>query len=219
MTRPIVLMISDHHTSVFVYHAIRNLGVTHVIQEDGPTEHRPQSLKEWLIHQYIRWATPFMRWTSQKRIQEVRKRYPLNDLSIPPHHIIHVSSLNDDKTMMWLEKLAPELIVVHETGPIEPSRLNQLPCPILTIRPSMAEGQLQAYWAIQHQPSFCETTLEQWTTQGWRVLERVVIYKGGTDNFATYPYLQLTTVLPMLRRHIETMDSMKTDHRQIKVQA
>ncbi|WP_214821330.1 MULTISPECIES: hypothetical protein [unclassified Exiguobacterium] len=219
MTRPIVLMISDHHTSAFVYHAIRDLGVTHVIQEDGPIEHRPQSLKQWMSHQYIRWATPFMKWSSQARIREVRERYPLQDSPIPPHHLIHVSSLNDDKTMMWLERLAPKLLVIHETGPIEPSRLNQWTCPIVTIRPSTAEGQLQAYWAIQSQPSFCEATLEQWTAQGWSILDRAVIYKGGTDNFATYPYLQLTTVLPMLRRHIETLDLVQPDRRQIKVQA
>lgn len=219
MVRPIVLMISDHHTSTFIYHAIRDLGVTHVIQEDGPTELRPQSLKQWIIHLYIRWATPFMKWRSQARIREVRERYPLQDSPIPPHHLIRVSSLNDDKTLMWLERLEPKLLVIHETGPIESSRLNQLPCPIITVRPSIAEGQLRAYWAIQSEPSFCEVTLEQWTTQGWHVLDQAVIYKGGTDNFATYPYLQLTTVLPMLRRHIETLDFIQLDRRQIKVQA
>lgn len=219
MVRPIVLLISEHETSKHIYHAIRDLGVTYVIQEDGPIEHRPQSLKQWFTHLYIRWATPIMNWTSQARIQEVRERYPLQDSPIPSHHLIHVSSLNDDKTMMWLERLAPKLLVIHETGPIESSRLNQLPCPIITVRPSTAEGQLQAYWAIQSQPSFCKATLEQWTIQGWRALDQAVIYKGGNDNFATYPYLQLVTVLPMLRRYIETLDHARPNRRQTKVQA
>lgn len=202
MVRPIVMLISEHHTSRYVYHAIRNLGVTHVIQEDGPVEYRPSSLKQWLSHLIIRYATPLMKWTSYKRLNELRQRYPFVDAPIPPHHMIHVTSLNDDKTEAWLERLSPQLIIVHETGPIAEEVLDRLSCPVLTIRPSIAEGQLQTYWALQNKPSMSEVTVERWTAKGWIVLDRAVVYKGGNDNFATYPLLQLTFALPMLRRHV-----------------
>ena len=205
MVRPIVMLVSEHQTSRYVYHAIRNLGVTHVIQEDGPIEYRPSSLKRWLAHLFIRFATPIMKVTSHKRLKELRLRYPFVHDSIPLHHVIHVSSLNDDKTEMWLDRLSPQLIVIHETGPIDKVVLNRLSCPVLTVRPSIAEGQLQTYWALQDQSSLCEVTVEQWTSNGWSVLDRAIVYKGGSDNFATYPYLQLTFVLPMLRRQIEAV--------------
>lgn len=204
MVRPIVLLVSEHHTSRCVYHAIRNLGVTHVIQEDGPIEYRPASLKQWLTHLFIRFATPLMKWTSRKRIHELKQRYPLVEDPIPPHHVIHVTSLNDEKTEMWLDRLAPQLVVTHETGRIADEVWTRLACPIITVRPSMAEGQVQAYWAVQGRPSLNEVTIERWTPRGWTVLDQAILYKGGDDNFATYPYLQLTTLLPMLRRHIES---------------
>ena len=204
MVRPIVLLVSEHHTSRCVYHAIRNLGVTHVIQEDGPIEYRPDSVKQWLTHFFIRFSMPFMKWTSRKRIQELKQRYPLVEDPIPPHHVIHVTSLNDEKTEMWLERLAPQLVVTHEAGPIADAVWKRLDCPVLTVRPSMAEGQIQAYWALQSRPALNEVVIERWTRRGWTVIDRAILYKGGDDNFSTYPYLQLTTLLPMLRRQIES---------------
>lgn len=213
MVRPIVLLISVQDTSQYVYHAIRNLGVTHVIQEDGPIECRQNSMKQWFAHMFVRTATPIMKWTSRQRLNELRQRYPLTKTPIPPHHVIHVNSLNDDKTMMWLGRLSPQLIVTHETGPIHDDVLARLACPIITVRPAMAEGQLQAFWAIQEQSTFSEVTIERWTPRGWTVLDRAVVYTGGTDNFATYPYLQLTTALPMLRRQIECLLSTELPDR------
>lgn len=205
MARPIVLLIGEHKTSAYVYHAIRNLGVTHVIMEDGPSEHKPNSVKDWLTQFYVRLMSPLMRLFSRDRINELKLRYPLNDQPIPSHHILRVTSLNDARTTMWLDQLLPQLIITHETGPIEPSVLGRIDCPVLTIRPSMAQGQLDAYWAFRAKPDVCEARVEQWTDRGWTVLDRAVLYVGGTDNFATYPFLQLTTVLPLLRRQIETM--------------
>lgn len=205
MGRPIVLLIGEHRTSAYVYQAIRNLGVTHVIQEDGPSEHRPESLNHWLTHAYVRSMAPLMRVSSRARIQELKGRYPLNDEPIPFHHILRVTSLNDAKTTMWLDRLDPQLIVTHETGPIDPSVLARFECPVLTVKPMIAEGQIEAYWAFRAKPDVCETRIEQWTERGWSVVDRAVLYIGGTDNFATYPYLQLTTVLPLLRRQIELL--------------
>jgi len=104
-----------------------------------------------------------------------------------------------------LDRLMPELLIFHETGPIEPDVLNRIDCPILTIRPSMAAGQLEAYWAFRAKPDVCEVRIEQWSDRGWSVLDPAVLYLGGTDNFATYPYLQLSTGLPLLKRQIEMM--------------
>lgn len=69
----------------------------------------------------------------------------------------------------------------------------------------MAAGQLEAYWAFRAKPDVCEVRIEQWSDRGWSVLDRAVLYLGGTDNFATYPYLQLSTGLPLLKRQIEMM--------------
>ncbi len=205
MGRPIVLLIGEHRTSAYVYQAIRNLGVTHVIREDGPSEHRPESLNHWLTHAYVRSMSPLMRVSSRARIRELKGRYPLNDEPIPFHHILRVTSLNDAKTTMWLDRLDPQLIVTHETGPIDPSVLARFDCPVLTVKPTIAEGQIEAYWAFRAKPDVCEARIEQWTERGWSVVDRAVLYIGGTDNFATYPYLQLTTVLPLLRRQIELL--------------
>ncbi len=205
MGRPIVLLIGEHRTSAYVYQAIRNLGVTHVIREDGPSEHRPESLNHWLTHAYVRSMAPLMRVSSRARIRELKGRYPLNDEPIPFHHILRVTSLNDAKTTMWLDRLDPQLIVTHETGPIDPSVLARFDCPVLTVKPTIAEGQIEAYWAFRAKPDVCEARIEQWTERGWSVVDRAVLYIGGTDNFATYPYLQLTTALPLLRRQIELL--------------
>ncbi|MCT4795238.1 hypothetical protein [Exiguobacterium alkaliphilum] len=205
MTRPIVLCIGDNKMSAYVYQAIRHLGVTHVIREDGPSEEKTDSFRGWVRQLYVRYATPFMRWTSRARIQELKRRHPLRDEPIPMHHVLKVTSLNDARTKMWLDRLMPELLIFHETGPIEPDVLNRIDCPILTIRPSMAAGQLEAYWAFRAKPDVCEVRIEQWSDRGWSVLDRAVLYLGGTDNFATYPYLQLSTGLPLLKRQIEMM--------------
>lgn len=205
MTRPIVLCVGEDPTSTYVYQAIRNLGVTHVIKEDGPVEVQPDSVKEWMRQSYVRFMSPLMRRFSRQRVRELKMRYPLNDSPIPSHHVLRVTSLNDARTMMWLDRLQPQLVILHETAPVETSRLRRLDCPILTVSPSMAKGQLEAYWAFRAKPDVCEVRIEQWGDRGWTVLDRSVLYVGGTDNFATYPYLQLVTALPLLRRQIEAM--------------
>ncbi|TCI44814.1 hypothetical protein EVJ27_08220 [Exiguobacterium sp. SH3S2] len=205
MTRPIVLCIGEDPTSTYVYQAIRNLGVTHVIKEDGPAEVRPDSINEWMRQSYVRFMSPLMRRFSRQRVRELQARYPLNDNPIPSHHLLRVTSLNDARTMMWLDRLQPQLVILHETGSVDMSRLHRLDCPILTVSPSMAKGQLEAYWAFRAKPDVCEVKIEQWGDRGWTVLDRSVLYVGGTDNFATYPYLQLVTALPLLRRQIESM--------------
>ncbi|MFN4214207.1 MAG: hypothetical protein ACK4FQ_05300 [Exiguobacterium sp.] len=154
---------------------------------------------------YRRLSYPIFHLSSKSRIKELKRRYPLNDQPIPMHHILKVTSLNDARAKMWLDRLMPELVIVHETGPIEPEVLNRIDCPVLTVRPSMAAGQLEAYWAFRAKPDVCEVRIEQWTERGWSVLDRAVLYIGGTDNFATYPYLQLSVGLPLLRRQIEAM--------------
>lgn len=205
MTRPIVLCVGDNPTSTYVYHAIRHFGVTHVLMEDGPSEQRPDSFQSLLRQSYVRLMTPFMRWFGRERVKQLKQRYPLNGHPVPSHHLLKVTSLNDVRTKMWLDRLMPELIIFHETGPIERDVLSRIDCPILTIRPSIAAGQLEAYWAFRAKPDVCEVRIEQWGERGWTVLDRAVLYVGGTDNFATYPYLQLVTALPLLRRQIEVM--------------
>lgn len=205
MTRPIVLCIGEDPTSTYVYQAIRHLEVTYVIKEDGPVEVRPGSTKEWLRQLGVRFTSPLLRRFSRQRVRELQARYPLNDSPIPSHHLSRVTSLNDARTMMWFDRLQPQLVILHETGPVEMSRLERLDCPILTVSPSIAKGQLEAYWAFRAKPNVCEVRIEQSGNRGWTVLDRSVLYVGGTDNFATYPYLQLVTALPLLCRQIESM--------------
>ncbi|MCT4783173.1 MULTISPECIES: hypothetical protein [Exiguobacterium] len=217
MNRPIVLCVGEHWSSAYVYHAIRNLGVTHVIMEKGPSPFEAESSHDLLLDVLMKRISPVMKWMSRRRIAELKERYPLKDEPIPMHHILKVTSLNDARTKMWLDRLMPELLIFHETGPIDPDVLNRMDCPVLTIRPSMAAGQLEAYWALRANPDICEVRIEQWTEQGWDIRDRSLLYLGGTDNFVTYPYLQLSVALPLLRCQIEQMlQPAKQERRRIE---
>lgn len=203
MTRPIVLCIRDQATSSFVYHAIRDLGVTHVIMEEGPLRPPPETPDKRIRQWYLNLIYPCMRLFSQKRIQELKQRYPLDPQPIPEHQILRVSSVNDARTKMWLNCLVPQLVIFHETSPIEINLLEQLDCPTLTVRPSLTDHHLEIHWAFRTHPDVCEVRIEQWSERGWTSIDRAILYIGGTDNFTTYPYLQLTTAIPLLRRQIE----------------
>ena len=89
----IVLCMGDHWNSTLVYQAIRDLGVTHVIMEDGPTPTHVDTWKELLTQSYIRFLTPMMRRFSRERIKELQSRYVFCDDPIPEQRIARVVSL------------------------------------------------------------------------------------------------------------------------------
>lgn len=214
----IVLCMGGHWSSPFVYQAIRDLGVTHVVMEDGPPPTHIDTWREFLMQSYIHIMTPMMRRFSKERIAELKGRYPFGDESIPEQRMTRVVSLCDKKAENKIHLIQPDVIIVHEAAEMDERFLQELDCPILKITPSMAESQRKAYWGFHSHTSMKEVQICQWTRKGWTPLTSAVLYTGGTDNFSTFPYIYLATSLPMLREQLQKR-SHQDDERRQKVQA
>lgn len=200
---PIVLCVGEHWSASCVYHAIRDVGVTHVISEAAPSPQPVQSFHEVVVQSYVRTMTPLMRRTSRARIDTLMTRFPLRMTPIPKRRTVTVASVGDAKTMKWLKRLDPALVILFETQPLAEDVLQRIACPVLTMRPTLAVGQLASYWAFRRRTTIQDVTIERWTPKGWTIVDRALLHAGGSDNFTTYPYLQLVTGVPLLIRQIE----------------
>ncbi|WP_215143160.1 hypothetical protein [Exiguobacterium qingdaonense] len=214
----IVLCTGGHWSSPLVYQAIRDLGVTHVIVEDGPAPTYIKTWRELLIQSYIHLMTPVMRQFSRERITELKARYPFCEDPIPDQRITRVVSLHDKKAERVIRHIRPDVIIVHEATEVDDRFLQEVNCPILSITPSLAKSQRHAYWGFHTHPSMKRVQICQRTKKGWSPLVSNVLYTGGTDNFSTFPYIYLETSLSMLREQLQKMSQQDTERRQ-EVQA
>ncbi|WP_214780476.1 hypothetical protein [Exiguobacterium sp. s22] len=213
-----VLCMGDHWSSPFVYQAVRDLGVTHVVMEDGPAPTYVTTWKELLQQSYMHLMTPMMRLFSKERIEELKTRYPFEEQSIPEQRMTRVVSLNDQKAEHVIRHLRPDVIILHEAADLDERFLQEMRCPIFKLTPTLAESQRHAYWGFHTYTSRKEIQICQWTKKGWTPLTSEVLYTGGSDNFSTFPYIYLAEGLPMLREQLQKGSQQDTERRQ-KVQA
>lgn len=152
--------------------------------------------------------TPILSRTSQKRIKQIIANNKLNDNEIPKEIIKYVSSVNEDRTVSILLSNVPDLVIVNGTRIISKQILESIPAPFINIHAGITpkyRGVHGMYWALVNKDSDHAGVTVHFVDKGidtGKIIKQKKISYTPQDNFVTYPLLQLSGGLEMLRQVI-----------------
>jgi folate-dependent phosphoribosylglycinamide formyltransferase PurN len=149
---------------------------------------------------------------SKKRISEILQAYRLSTKPIPSNNIVCVSSVNDNESLLQLQQLKPDLVIVHGTRIIAKKILQAVDAPFINIHAGITpryRGSHGAYWALANNDTdHCGVTvhLVDAGIDTGNILAQAIIPYTQKDNFITYPYLQLAEGLKLLMGVIKKIE-------------
>jgi len=143
-----------------------------------------------------------------KRKKEILKNFGLDDTPLPEQKINHLKSINDSETILLLQKLRPDLVIVNGTRIISEHVLNSIPVVFLNIHAGITPKYRNvhgAYWAnVNNDSDNCGVTVhmvDNGIDTGKIIYQRKIIITNK-DNFSTYPLLQLAEGIIYLKKAI-----------------
>jgi hypothetical protein len=158
-----------------------------------------------------------MRLTSADRITEICRGAGLHRDIPRDISIARVPSVDTPAVIDMIRQHSPSLIVVNGTRIISRSTLEKIDVPLINIHAGitpMYRGVHGGYWALAQgdAENFGVTIhLVDPGIDTGNILAQVRTTVGPTDNFATYPYLQLAAGVPKLLSIIESYDGRGSD--------
>ncbi len=217
-TKKIILLATESDTTNMLYHKIDEaFGVYKVVLEDkiSSIETIKRRAKKQggvtvagqLLFKLI--AEPILKIVSANRVEQIIKENQLNKSSIPTNKIIKVQSINDEETITLLQQLNPDLIIIHGTRILSLKLLQSVSCKVMNIHAGITpkyRGVHGAYWALaESDPINCGVTVH-FVDAGIDTGEIILqdnIQPSSSDNFYTYPYLQLAKGIDLLLKSIK----------------
>lgn len=153
--------------------------------------------------------------SSKKRIQEIMQVEDLDDSKIPSSFIRLVQSINEERVIQEIFALNPSVIVVNGTRILSKKFLNTITCPIINTHTGITpkyRGVHGGYWALVNKdlPN-CGVTIhliDKGIDTG-NILYQARIKPTNSDNFCTYPILQLGSGVNFLIKAISDALSNK----------
>jgi folate-dependent phosphoribosylglycinamide formyltransferase PurN len=149
---------------------------------------------------------------SSKRKKEILNEYGLDESSLPADKVINVSSVNDPATIKVLKEINPEIVVVNGTRIISRQVLESFPGAVFInmhvgITPKY-RGVHGGYWSVVNDDEknfgvtihYVDTGIDTGS-----IIYQATAPRSGSDNFVTYPLLQLAAGIPLLKKALEDL--------------
>lgn len=153
---------------------------------------------------------PFLKRSSQKRKKEILDNLNLELKAFPKEKIKYVDKLSSQEARTLLEELNPGLLLVNGTRIISKKTLDSVSAPFINIHTGITpafRGVHGGYWAIAKGKKELFGTTIHYVDAGvdtGGIIEQVFAVPGNNDNFYTYPYLQYASVLPTLKKVVQS---------------
>ena len=213
MSHSVVLLAGRGKSTAIVYHALRReFPALAVIQERRP----PRLVLLRRRAQRLGWAKvagqvmfrgimmPSLDMLSRRRIAAILESAGLTRAPLPPRAVLRVPSVNSPDCLAALRRLSPSVVVVNGTRFLKDEVLRCVPACFLNMHAGITplyRGVHGAYWALaQNDRPHCGVTVHQVDTgiDTGGIVAQATIVPTAADNFATYPYLQLASGIPLL---------------------
>lgn len=149
---------------------------------------------------------------SKRRIQDILKSNKLDNTPISNAKIRNVTSVNSEETILILNKIAPDIIIVNGTRIISKKVLDAVPSIFMNMHVGITPGYRGvhgAYWALVNNDSSNAGVTIHYVDQGidtGKVIAQGAIEITKRENFATYPYLQTAKGLTLM---LEAINNLK----------
>jgi methionyl-tRNA formyltransferase len=157
---------------------------------------------------FARCLVPLLRQETARRRTELLQHYGINDSPIPQDCVIDVPSVNDDQTIALLQKFASPIMVVNGTRILSERTLAAVDGVFLNTHVGITplfRGVHGGYWALaSHDPEHFGVTvhkIDEGIDTG-EIIAQAFIQPAKTDNFSTYPLLQIAAAIPLLKQAI-----------------
>lgn len=201
-----------------VYHSIqKTFGVSSVIIEEKEKtlvflKRRIKKLGLWTVFGqllFMIFGVKFLYFISKNRRTEILEENKLDNSDIPSEKIIHVSSINAQETINTLKILNPDLVIVNGTRIISKKVLGAINSKFINTHAGITpqyRGVHGAYWALlKNDKKNCGVTVH-YVDAGidtGEIIYQATIEPKATDNFTTYPLLQIAEGVKILNKAIE----------------
>ena len=146
---------------------------------------------------------------SKKKIESILFQNSLNVSPIPEKRILYVSSINSDDTLFHLQKIQPDLIIVNGTRIISKKILNNIACKFINTHVGITpkyRGVHGTYWALVNNDIENSGVTIHFVDSGidtGNVIAQAQVIPNSSDNFITYPYLQLAAGVNLLQKAVD----------------
>lgn len=154
---------------------------------------------------FVALAVPLLGREARARIAEIRSTFGLRDDPIPGERVLLVRSANSPECIEALRALAPATVIVNGTRILSRELLECVNARFLNIHCGITpryRGVHGGYWAlVEGDRAQCGVTVHEVDLgiDTGRVVAQARIEPTATDNFASYPLLQLAAALPLLQ--------------------
>lgn len=157
---------------------------------------------------FVALVRPIINYQSARRIRSICKRNGLEATRPYSPAIRRIASINSPQAIAMIAAKAPDVVIVSGTRILKKDVLQATPGVFLNCHQGITpqyRGGHGGYWALyQNDAAHCGVTvhvLDEGIDTG-NVVSQALIAPEPADSFATYPYLQTATVLPLLTKAI-----------------
>jgi methionyl-tRNA formyltransferase len=132
----------------------------------------------------------------------------MDESSIPIEHVIDVRSVNDPQTIALLQKLSPQVIVINGTRILGEKILHATAGVFLNTHVGITplyRGVHGGYWALASGDSDHFGVTIHKVNSGidtGEIIAQALIEPSDSDNFSTYPLLQIAIAIPLLKQAV-----------------
>ncbi|HVV68672.1 MAG TPA: formyl transferase [Gammaproteobacteria bacterium] len=154
-----------------------------------------------------------LRRCSEQRINEIKQHFNLDLSNLPEDITIRVNSANDRETIQLLQQLQPDIVVINGTRLLSKELLASTDAVFINMHAGITpayRGVHGGYWALaNHDANHCGVTVhlvDEGIDTG-NILYQSVIAPTPSDNFITYPLLQLAAGIPLLIQAVKDVQN------------
>ncbi len=215
--KKIVMLAGQGNSTNILYHALKDEFTISTIILEKPIskkeflKKRIKKLGLWQVFGQILFhliIVKFLNLTSSKRKNEILKEYRLKNHLLPADKIININSVNDNDCLKHLQNINPDLVIVNGTRIISKKTLSSVDAPFINIHTGitpMYRGVHGGYWAlVNNDPDNCGVTIHLVDSgiDTGGILYQKKITPAKSDNFVTYPILQLAEGISYMKMAI-----------------
>ena len=212
MSKRIVILTKQHPSANLYVNAImQDFNVVGVIQEQPLSR---MQLMKWRIKKqgivnvfgqilFILFRVPMLEWYGKDRMKEILSGFSTSDIDASLVH--NVSSINQKRVAELLQELKPTHVLVYGTRIIKKRILHATDAPFINVHAGITpqyRGGHGMYWALAHDDAEHAGVTVHFVDEGidtGGVLAQKVLQATERDNFVTYPWLQLTEGIKLLK--------------------
>jgi methionyl-tRNA formyltransferase len=157
---------------------------------------------------FVQCIAPFLRWETMRRRASILQQNGMDESSIPIEHVIDVRSVNDPQTIALLQKLSPQVIVINGTRILGEKILHATAGVFLNTHVGITplyRGVHGGYWALASGDSDHFGVTIHKVNSGidtGEIIAQALIEPSDSDNFSTYPLLQIAIAIPLLKQAV-----------------